>query len=240
MIKFAIELQNVQRIMTSLTLPRRSFVTAQRSRTYFHSPQIAGERRGEIKMTEGTTPGSQFADPAGLGLAGFAMTTFLLSLANANILHESGEVLGLAVFYGGIAQFLAGLWEYAKGNTFGATAFCSYGAFWLSFWYLLTKTPSGSFGGNAVAAYLFVWAIFTAYMTIAATRTSTAVLLIFVFLTLTFAALGIGAVSSGHAGWTKIGGYLGIVTAVLAWYGSFATVTNSTYKRTVLPVGPRN
>jgi len=191
-------------------------------------------------MTEGTTPGSHIGDPAGLGLAGFAMTTFLLSLANAGIIHESGEVLGLAVFYGGIAQLLAGLWEFAKGNTFGATAFCSYGAFWLSFWYLLTNTPGGSIGGNAVSAYLFAWAIFTAYMTVAATKTNTAVLMVFIFLTLTFVALGIGGLAPGHTTWTKIGGWLGLLTALLAWYGSFATVANATHKRTVLPVGPLN
>ncbi len=182
---------------------------------------------------------SGIADPAALGLAGFAMTTFLLSLANANILHESGEVLGLAVFYGGIAQLVAGLWEFAKGNTFGATAFCSYGAFWLSFWYLLTKTPSG-IGGNAVAAYLFAWAIFTAYMSIAALKTNNVILSVFFFLTLTFIGLGIGALGTGHVSWTKAGGWLGLVTAVLAWCGSFATVTNATHKRTLVPIGPRS
>jgi succinate-acetate transporter protein len=194
-------------------------------------------------MTEGNmvpTPGSHIADPAALGLAGFAMTTCLLSLANANILHESGEVFAVAVFYGGIAQLLAGLWEFAKGNTFGATAFCSYGAFWLSFWYLLNHTAASTLGGNSVAAYLFVWAIFTAYMTVAATKVSAVVLSVFVALTLTFIALGIGALAPGHITWTKIGGWLGLLTALLAWYGSFATVTNATYKRSVLPVGRLN
>lgn len=191
-------------------------------------------------MTEGTTPGSHIADPAGLGLAGFAMTTFLLSLANTHILHESGEVLGLAVFYGGAAQLFAGLWEFAKGNTFGATAFCSYGAFWLSFWYLLMNTPASSVGGNAIAAYLFAWAIFTAYMTIGAMKTTNVVFSVFFFLTLTFVALGLGALAPGHEAWTKVGGWLGLLTALLAWYGSFATVANATHKRTILPVGPRN
>lgn len=166
------------------------------------------------------------------------MTTCLLSLANANILHESGEVLGLAVFYGGMAQFFAGLWEFAKGNTFGATAFCSYGAFWLSFWFLLTKTDGSTIGGNAVASYLFVWAIFTFYMFIASTKTNVVVMLVFLALTLTFVALGIGAIAPGYSGWQKAGGWLGLVTAAFAWYGSFATVTNSTYKRTILPIGP--
>ena len=184
-------------------------------------------------------PGSHIADPAALGLAGFAMTTALLSIANANIIHESGEILGLAVFYGGIAQLLAGLWEFAKGNTFGATAFCSYGAFWLSFWYLLVHTPAG-IGGNAVASYLFAWAIFTGYMSIAATKTNLAVLGVFIFLTATFVALGIGALGTGHVDWTKAGGILGIITAVLAWYASFASVTNATFGRSVIPVFPKH
>lgn len=192
-----------------------------------------------MSLTEGTMSGPKIADPAALGLAGFAMTTFLLSLGNAHILHESGEVFALAVFYGGIAQLLAGLWEFARGNTFGATAFCSYGAFWLSFWYLLTKTPTGA-GGNAVAMYLFAWAIFTGYMIIAALKTNVVVLLVFVALTLTFVALGVGALGTGNIDWTKIGGWLGLVTAALAWYGSFATVTNDTHKRKVIPVGPLN
>ena len=177
------------------------------------------------------------ADPAALGLAGFAMTTFVLSLANTGLIAGAGAaVLGLALFYGGIAQLLAGMWEFVKGNTFGAVAFSSYGAFWLSFWFLLPPGGDKAAGSAGVGAYLLAWTIFTAFMTIGAVKSSRVVLLVFIALTLTFLLLTIHAFS-GVAAMGQIGGYLGLITAVLAWYGSDASVINSTWKRTVLPVG---
>ena len=187
------------------------------------------------------------ADPAPLGLVGFGMTTLLLSFANAGIIKEAGGasvILGLAIFYGGIAQFVAGIWEFRRGNTFGATAFCSYGAFWLSFWWLNTHVVAGASPDihQTVALYLFSWALFTAYMTIAALKTTTATLAVFAALTLTFLFLGIGALqnsSTGLASMTKVGGYIGIVTALLALYASAALVINATHKKDVLPTLPR-
>jgi hypothetical protein len=196
------------------------------------------------------TPGAGFADPGPLGLAGFAGTTFFLSVVNTNMLGASVQtvVLGLALFYGGLAQLLAGMWEFTKGNTFGAVAFTSFGAFWMSFWYLLNHLPDKAqpldiFHG--VGVYLLVWAIFTAYMTVAAMRTSGAVLLVFVLLTLAFVALAIGWLAysvkdfeANSSGWIHLGGWIGIVTALAAWYASFAAVTNSTFKKVVLPTFP--
>jgi len=181
------------------------------------------------------------ADPGPLGLAGFAMTTFVLSMFNANLVNGKGlpVVLGLALAYGGIVQLLAGMWEFRTGNTFGAVAFCSFGAFWISFWALqvfYAKQIGGNVG-HAVGLYLWAWAIFTAYMTVAALRTSGAVLLVFALLTVTFVLLAIGAVGA-HQTVTHWGGYLGLATAAAAWYASFAAVTNSTFGRTVLPVMP--
>jgi uncharacterized protein len=181
------------------------------------------------------------ANPAPLGLAGFAMTTFVLSMFNANLVNEKGipVVLGLALAYGGIVQLLAGLWEFRTGNTFGAVAFCSYGGFWLSFW-ALEVFYAKSIGGNvghAVGLYLYAWAIFTAYMTVAALRVNGAVLLVFVLLTATFILLAIGA-TGAHVKVTHWGGYVGLATAAAAWYASFAMVINSTFNRTVLPVVP--
>jgi hypothetical protein len=181
------------------------------------------------------------ANPAPLGLAAFAMTTFVLSMFNANLVSEKGTpvVLGLALAYGGIVQLLAGVWEFRTGNTFGAVAFCSYGAFWLSFWALevfYAKQIGGNVG-HAVGLYLWAWAIFTAYMTVAAMRVSMAVLGVFVLLTATFILLAIGAVGA-HTTVTHWGGYIGLATAAVAWYASFAAVTNSTFGRTVLPVMP--
>ncbi|PRY67113.1 hypothetical protein B0I08_1076 [Glaciihabitans tibetensis] len=178
------------------------------------------------------------ADPGSLGLAAFALTTFVLSVANAGLIESSASVLGLALFYGGIAQIIAGVWEFANKNTFGATAFTSYGAFWLAFWYLET-TPSGEAAGAVgVGVFLLGWAIFTAYMTVAARQTNGSIFAVFVALTLTFFALAISDLA-GIEALHRIGGWLGIITALLAWYGSFAVVLNATSKRTVLPVWPR-
>jgi succinate-acetate transporter protein len=195
--------------------------------------------------------GAGLADPGPLGLAAFAGTTFFLSVVNTNMLGASVQtiVLGLALFYGGLAQLLAGMWEFAKGNTFGALAFTSYGAFWLSFWYLLNHLPEKAPPKDilhGVGLYLLVWAIFTTYMTVAALRTTGAILAVFALLALTFIALTIGWLSesvvsfaANSNGWIHLGGWLGLVTALAAWYASFAGVVNSTFKRVVFPTFPR-
>jgi succinate-acetate transporter protein len=189
-------------------------------------------------------PGAHIADPAPLGLGAFALTTFMLSVVNAGWLPSTVEpvVFGLALAYGGIAQFGAGIWEFAKGNTFGATAFCSFGAFWVSFWWLTGHTDlSGASADDAahgVGWYLLIWGIFTLYMTVAALRVSGAVLAVFVLLTLTFFVLAWGEFATS-TGIHKFGGYLGLLTAVAAWYASFAGVTAFTWKRQLAPVGPR-
>jgi uncharacterized protein len=195
-------------------------------------------------VSSGMTPGAHIADPAPLGLAAFALTTFFLSFVNAGLVPETVEpvVFGLALAYGGGAQLLAGMWEFAKGNTFGATAFSSYGAFWLSFWWLTAhladyKIPASDVG-KGVGLYLIAWGIFTAYMSVAATRVSGAVLAVFVLLTLTFLVLGVGDLTTTD-GITKLGGWIGILTALAAWYASFAGVTAFTFKRPLVPTAPR-
>jgi uncharacterized protein len=189
-----------------------------------------------------TTPGAHLADPAPLGLAGFALTTFVLSVMNTKMVVAEPVVFGLAFAYGGIAQFAAGMWEFAKGNTFGATAFSSYGAFWVSFWYLTGHTDLGEVKGgdltNGLGVYLLAWGIFTAYMTIAATRVSGAVLAVFVLLTVTFLVLAWADFATSD-GLTKVGGWIGLATALAAWYASFAGVTAFTFKRPIVPTGPR-
>jgi succinate-acetate transporter protein len=181
------------------------------------------------------------ADPAPLGLAGFGITTLILSVFNAEILSTAGTpvVFGMALAYGGLAQLLAGMWEFKNNNTFGATAFTSYGAFWISFW-ALTHWDAANIGGdagNAIGLYLVAWGIFTGYMFIASLGVSGAVATVFFLLTVTFFLLGIGewaAYTNVH----KAGGYVGLATAGAALYTSFAIVTNSTFKRTVLPTWP--
>ena len=183
------------------------------------------------------------ADPGPLGLAAFAATTFVLSLFNAAIIkNESLEavVLPLALFYGGLAQLLAGMWEFKKANTFGATAFASYGAFWLSFAAYVKFVKPGLPAADAHTAtglFLLVFAVFTTYMFVASMRVSGAVALVFVTLAATFIVLTIGNLEDTKS-IIKVGGWLGLITAVCAWYASFATVANDTWKRTLLPTMP--
>jgi succinate-acetate transporter protein len=184
------------------------------------------------------------ADPGPLGLAGFAMTTFVLSMYNSHLVNPAGEaaVLGLALFYGGVAQLLAGMWEFRTGNTFGAVAFTSFGAFWLSFWALVVfyaaKLPPAH-ANKDIGLFLWAWAIFTTYMWVASFRTTAVINLVFFLLAATFILLAIGS-DGNHTNVTKIGGYVGLATAAAAWYGSFAAVVNSTFARVLLPVIPLN
>lgn len=187
---------------------------------------------------------SPIADPGPLGLAAFALTTFVLSMFNANLVSSGGEpiVFGLALAYGGLAQLLAGMWEFRTGNTFGAVAFSSYGAFWLSFWAFVQffeKSVPPADAGHAVGLFLIAWGIFTTYMFVASLRTTAAISLVFVLLAATFFLLGIGN-AGAHPNIIKAGGWCGLLTAAAAWYASFAAVTNSTFGRTILPVRPLN
>jgi len=188
-------------------------------------------------------PTAGIADPGPLGLAAFAATTFVLSLFNAAIIKDESletVVLPLALFYGGLAQMLAGMWEFRKANTFGATAFTSYGAFWLAFAayvkFVKPDLPPAS-AHTAAGVFLLVFAVFTSYMFIASLRVSGAVALVFLTLAATFIVLTIGNLSDTES-IIKVGGWLGLITAVCAWYASFATVTNDTWKRTLLPTVP--
>lgn len=194
-------------------------------------------------------PTRGIADPGPLGLAAFALTTFVLSLFNAGLVADNLEkvVLPLALFYGGLAQMLAAMWEFRKANTFGATAFGSYGAFWLSFAaYVQFVEPALKAGGatptgvaTATGIFLLAWTIFTLYMLVASLRTTGALVGVFVTLFLTFLLLTLGELTGADVLGT-IGGYLGIITALVAWYASAAVVTNQTWGRTVFPVAPRS
>lgn len=186
---------------------------------------------------------ARVADPAPLGLAAFALTTFCLSVFNAGIISDAkleAVVLPLALFYGGTTQLLAGMWEFKRDNTFGALAFSSYGAFWLTFASYVKFVAPGLPADHAYQAtglFLLAWTIFTAYMILPAMRVSGVVLAVFVVLTLTFLFLTVGALGKS-TGMHHLGGWLGIVTALLAWYGSFAGVTNATWGRALLPTFP--
>jgi succinate-acetate transporter protein len=183
--------------------------------------------------------GPTLADPAALGLAGFAGTTLVLSFVNTGIVNAGAvaAVLPLALFYGGLAQLLAGMLEYRRGNTFGTTAFSTYGAFWLAFAFYEWFFHKASTPASATGLFLLVFAIVTAYLSIAAARVNGAVLTVFVLLTATFVLLSIGAFASSTP-MDKIGGWVGIATAAVAFYASAAIVANATWKRAVLPVFP--
>jgi len=169
----------------------------------------------------------KFANPGPLGLFSFASTTFILSLFNAGArnIADPNLIVGMALGVGGFVQLLAGMWEFACGNTFGATAFSSYGGFWLSFAAIFIPgtgildayANKGDELSNALGIYLMTWFMFTFIMFLATLKSTVALASVFMFLWITFLLLGVGALS-GTAVISKAGGYTGIVTAFLAYY----------------------
>ncbi len=185
------------------------------------------------------------ANPGPLGLCAFALTTFVLSSVNAGWFPGvTSVVIGLALFYGGIVQVCAGMWEFKTGNTFGATAFSSYGAFWLALGFTLLP-GSGILASldkavvpQALGLFLLGWTIFTAIMFIGTLRSNVALIAVFGFLTLTFLSLTLGELVSGGSTFHTLGGWLGVITAILAWYTGLAGLLSSSKSAFSLPVGP--
>jgi succinate-acetate transporter protein len=188
------------------------------------------------------------ADPAPLGLAAFALTTFILSGHNATFIPDLIWV-GLALFYGGLVQLLAGMWEFRNRNVFGATAFSTYGGFWLALGGFVVLAEATALGGslkpadvnNGLAWFLVSFAIFNTYMMFWALRVNVAVFGVFLTLEITEILLAIGFFKLAHGGspWMlRAGGWAGIVTAGVAWYTSAAGVVNGMSPSRVLPVGP--
>jgi len=184
-------------------------------------------------------PVAAIANPAALGLGGFALTTFVLSTHNAGLAPDMTWV-GLAFFYGGLAQFCAGMWEFKTGNTFGATAFSTYGAFWLSLATFILLVLAGKVPAGDVLTdlgwFLLSFAIFNTYMLFWSTRLNMATFLVFLTLEITEIILFLGFFSKS-TGMINLGGWVGIVTAVVAWYTSAAVVANSMRAKPILPVG---
>jgi uncharacterized protein len=181
------------------------------------------------------------ADPAPLGLAAFALTTFLLSAFNAGWTRGTVAFLGFALAYGGIAQLLAGMWEFRNRNVFGATAFSTYGAFWIgvAIYFLLVVPqfkPTAVELNNDLGWIAVAFVIFNTYMLLWSLFVSRAVFLVFLTLEVTFILLAIGNFSN-HTGIVKAGGIAGVVTAAAAWYASSAGVINGMASRKILPVG---
>jgi uncharacterized protein len=211
-----------------------------------------------VQPSAATVPASGVADPAPLGLAAFALTTFLLSAKNANwMTHATGSSwLGYAFAYGGLVQLLAGMWEFRNRNVFGAVAFSTYGGFWigLGLWVQLVVTPAVAGIAKApltaaavvttlnhdVGWILLAFFIFNTYMLILSTQVNIAVFLVFLTLGITEIVLAIANFNLGHSstsGILQFGGYCGLVTALVAWYASFALVANGMGRRLSFPVG---
>ena len=182
------------------------------------------------------------ADPAPLGLAAFALTTFLLSAVNAGWAKSStgSDWLGYAFAYGGLCQLLAGMWEFRNRNVFGSTAFSTYGGFWigLGLWAVLVAPHalSATAASKDLGWILLSFAIFNTYMLIFSTQVNAAVFAVFLTLELTEIFLFIGNFA-GNANIVKVGGYIGVLTALVAWYTSAAGVINGMKGSIVLPVG---
>jgi succinate-acetate transporter protein len=179
----------------------------------------------------------KLANPAPLGLAGFAMTTWMLSMVNAGWYTGAGVPLVLASAYafGGTAQFAAGLMEMPRGNTFGTVAFCSYGAFWWTF-ALFVEFFSGKVPGTFVGWWLVVWGVITFYLWVGSLALNKALQSVLLALWITFFLLGVGewfSISALHTA----GGYVGLLTAVLAFYLAAAEVINEAHGKTILPIG---
>jgi succinate-acetate transporter protein len=183
--------------------------------------------------------GTGIADPAPLGLAAFALTTFLLSAVNAGWAKNSSGAawLGYALAYGGLVQLLAGMWEFRNRNVFGATAFSTYGGFWIGvgLWAILVA-PHAPAGSKDLGWILLAFAIFNTYMLIFSSQLNVAVFLVFLTLELTEIFLFIGTFANS-SGIVKVGGVIGIITAFVAWYTSAAGVINGMKGKQVLPVG---
>ena len=203
--------------------------------------------RGLFKSVEETKiVNDKLANPAPLGLMGFGMTTVLLNLHNAGLIDGSGMgmILSMGIFYGGLAQIFAGMWEMKKGNTFGATAFSSFGLFWISLVAIEVFPVLGWFeapSANAMVAYLTMWGVFTALMTLSTFKANRALQVVFITLTLLFFLLAAGktlatveeAIGSLV---TMIAGYEGIFCGFSAIYLATAEIANETYGKTLFPV----
>ena len=193
-------------------------------------------------MSEQTMNKVLTANPAPLGLMGFGMTTVLLNLHNTGLFGLGSMILAMGIFYGGLAQVIAGVMEWKNGNTFGTLAFTSFGFFWLSLAGLIvlpmigiaTTTTNNS---SAMASYLFMWGIFTALMFFGTLRTNVATMFVFGSLAILFLILGMGDLT-GNADITHLGGWEGLVVGFSAMYTGIALVLNESFGRTILPIFP--
>lgn len=194
-----------------------------------------------VAPRNGSRPGVQIGDPAPLGLAALGLTLLIFSMFNTGLLASSGRpvVLGMAVA-GGMVQVLAGMWEVRRGNSFGATTFASYGAFWLSYFliaqFFIGNIPAAE-RGDAMGLYFVAWTIFSVLLWVASTRTTAVTCVMLAALSVSLLLLGIGD-AGAHTEIVKVGGWFGLAATAAALYGAFAGAVNGTYARTLLPLVP--
>jgi succinate-acetate transporter protein len=193
----------------------------------------------QLKSSASIEVREKLANPAPLGLAGFGLTTLILNIVNADLIAKEsiGMVLPVGLFYGGLAQFLAGMWEMKKNNTFGFTAFSSFGAFWmaLALMVILEDTEVVEpVPKNGLSVFLCAWGLFTGYMTIGTLKISRALQMVFATLTILFFLLAWGEHNETVM---KVAGWEGILCAASALYASAAQVINESWGRYVLPLG---
>ena len=182
---------------------------------------------------------TKLANPGPLGLMGFGMTTILLNIHNAGFFSVTTAIVAMGIFYGGLAQVIAGILEFRKGNTFGTTAFTSYGFFWIALvgiWYLPTSSATVNTDATFLGIFLALWGIFTAFMFIGTLKANRVLQFVFASLTVLFALLAIGNISGNHD-IIHIAGFEGIICGASAIYLAMAEVLNEQYGRTILPIG---
>jgi len=208
--------------------------------TMMSQPQTNGHE--PVTIRPAVPLSARLADPVPVGLAGFGLTTFMLSMIEVGAISKTALpiVLGSALAYGGILQLLAGMWAFVRQNTFAAVALGSYGAFWISYWALNTfylgKIPAKE-QAAAVGLFLLCWGFFSFYMWLVSFRVSGAVMLIFLTLWPAYLCLGLGTIY-GLSWLTHLGGAFGIATAICAWYVSFADTLAATVGKAMLPLVP--
>lgn len=182
---------------------------------------------------------SNLANPGPLGLMGFGMTTVLLNIHNAGFSSVTTAIVAMGIFYGGLAQIIAGILEFKKGNTFGVTAFTSYGFFWLTLvgiWYLPTAAKTTVTNDTEFGVYLLMWGIFTAFMFVGTLKANRVLQFVFASLTVLFCLLAWGNIA-GNKTILCIAGFEGIICGASAIYLAMAEVINEQFGRKVLPIG---
>jgi uncharacterized protein len=220
---------------------RKPSLLANQERNYSFLHCRSFFRQTAVAMNESTTQlKDTTANPAPLGLLGFGMTTVLLNLHNAGFYELNSMILAMGICYGGAAQIVAGIMEWRKGNTFATTAFLSYGLFWFSLVALIVLPKLGwatASNESAMAAYLFMWGLFTAVMFIATLRLHVAGQVVFGSLTILFFLLAIGDFINAGPGFKQFTGYEGIFCGFSAIYAGLAQVINEVYGKVLLPLG---